>query len=190
MPNLYLASQSLRRAQILRRMNVPFRVVRSAYREKRLGRNRPELVAIRHACGKALQAIVPKGARLIVGADTVVWCRGRIFGKPLSHQAAHQMLFTLSGRVHRVYTGVVLWDRAEKRLRIGAAESRVKIKRLSPKLIKEYLARINPFDKAGSYAIQLGPKIVERIEGSYTNVMGLPRELVRAMLKDWCRETS
>ena len=146
-------------------------------------KGRPDLLALRHAVGKAKNAVVPRHARFVLGADTVVWCKGKLLGKPKSTKGAIAMLSELSGRDHHVYTGVAILDRSRRKMVKSVAKTRVRIKRLTKKAIQSYFKRVSPYDKAGAYAIQIGPRIVEQIDGSYTNVMGLPSELVRRMLK-------
>lgn len=181
---LHLASRSERRKEILREMKMRFRVVPSRYRERPLPGRRPEEIVRIHAKAKALHACVrARAARWVLGADTIVFCRGRMLGKPRSWAEAKRMLAFLSGKVHEVWTGLALWDRKEDRIFEASERTRVHFRRLSPAAIHDYLAQVPHLDKAGAYAIQMGPRIVRRIEGSYSNVVGLPRELLRRMLR-------
>lgn len=180
---VYLASKSPRRRSLLKKMRVRFRVVSSRYREEKLRGVRPKNVALRHAIGKVQGAIVPSCARFILGADTIVCCRGRILGKPGTRKEALRMLGLLSGRVHDVCTGVALLDRREGKIWAEVSKTGVYIERLSRERMLQYIGKVNPFDKAGAYAIQERPKIVSRIRGSYSNVIGLPVEVVGQMLK-------
>ncbi len=93
------------------------------------------------------------------------------------------MLSLLSGRLHHVYTGVAMLDRKAGKVRTAVSKTGVYVERLSRERMLQYVSRVNPFDKAGAYAIQERPKIVSRIRGSYSNVIGLPVEIVRKMLK-------
>lgn len=179
---IYLASKSTRRQQILTNMNIPFRVVSTPYRERFLKNKTPTALAIHHARAKARKAIIPFRARFILAGDTIVWCRNRFLGKPKNRSEALRMIRTLSGRSHAVYTGLVLWDRKSGQMFEGCAKTRVWIKRLSDREVRQYVDTINPFDKAGAYAIQEKPRIVKKIQGSHSNVVGLPRELLRKML--------
>ena len=179
---IYLASTSERRRTILKSMRVPFKVVKSRYRERMIKSLSPEELVMRHCEGKARKAVLPKTARWVLGSDTVVVCGRKILGKPQNLKEAFQMLKKLSGRSHFVYTGVALWDRKDKKLFVAFDRSRVSIKKLSAPKIRDYMTRVPPLDKAGAYAIQMPPRIVKKIEGSYSNVMGLPRELLRRML--------
>jgi len=179
---IYLASQSSRRKQILKRMKIPFIVIPSAYRERKYKTMAPEELVLRHARGKVLKSRYPLKARFILGADTIVWNK-RAYGKPKTYTEAGRMIKSLSGKTHQVYTGLVLWDRRSTKFYQAVAKTDVKFKKLELCNIRKYLSLINPFDKAGSYAIQDGPKIVESICGSYSNVVGLPRKLLRKLIK-------
>jgi len=120
---------------------------------------------------------------VVLGADTVVVAAGRILGKPRDRRDAARMLRLLSGRSHRVLTGLCLLD--GRRARSQLVETRVWFRRLSRAEIDQYVAGGEPLDKAGAYAIQgLACKFVERIEGCYFNVVGLPVSRVYGWLKD------
>ncbi len=93
------------------------------------------------------------------------------------------MLRSIQGRSHWVYTGLVLWNREKGRFKKGCVTTRVWVKKMSPENIRRYMQKVHPLDKAGSYGIQEGPAIVQKIRGSYSNVVGLPVEL----LKEWLR---
>ena len=180
-PVLYLASQSSRRRQILKQLGIRFRVVSSSYHERHVLDCDPCEMTLRHARGKVRRARLPRGARFVLGADTIVWLRKKNLGKPKTEIEAFEMLSFISGKRHIVYTAVVLKDLVKKRELKAVSKTKVWIQNLSDGKKREYLRRIHPFDKAGAYAIQLGPRIVKKIEGSYSNVMGLPREIVKDM---------
>jgi septum formation protein len=139
---------------------------------------------MRNAAGKARAARLPRAARgLVIGADTFLYFRGRILGKPKTLAQARRMLASLSGRSHWVYTGVCLRDLASGRCRLSCAKSRVTFRRAAPETIARYVARIKPLDKAGGYAVQEDHGVlIARIEGSRSNVIGLPLELLRREL--------
>lgn len=181
-PILYLASQSSRRREILTRMGVRFKVIPSTYHEAKLKNCSPEALVLRHALGKAEKAKAPRFARYILGADTIVSYRHHVLGKPKNRAAAKRMLRLLSGKKHEVLTGVVLRDIKTRRVYQDFEVTEVYFKRLSPGQIDAYFNEVNPLDKAGSYAIQEGPKIVRKIKGSYSNVVGLPEELLKNLL--------
>lgn len=183
---LYLASQSDRRREFLKTMKVPFWVVPSAYRERPMKVRQPSDLARRHACGKARRAVVPSTARWILGADTIVVCGKRILGKPAHAAEAEQMLKFLAGKKHEVITAVTLFDRRKKHFVTRVVKTQVWIRRMSLAERRRYLEAVHAMDKAGGYAIQSGPRIVDQIRGSYTNVVGLPCEAVAEMLAKYC----
>lgn len=123
--------------------------------------------------------------RWILGADTLVALDKQLFGKPKDAHECHTMLFHLSGRTHRVITGFCVIDPGGKKVHLEAIMTKVKVKELSEFEIEGYVKTGEPFGKAGAYAIQgIGSFMIERINGSYTNVVGLPVcEAVRALIK-------
>ena len=181
---IYLASQSSRRRELLKDFKVPFKVVSSTYRERWCRKTAPEVLCVRHAVGKARKSILPKAARFILGGDTIVWHHGRGLGKPRSRAEALRMLRGLAGKKHAVYTGLAIWDRKTGCLLTGCAKTDVWMKSVGEAWLQKYVDTIHPFDKAGAYAIQVRDKIVRKIQGSYSNVVGLPKELLRKMLKE------
>lgn len=123
---------------------------------------------------------------LVLGADTLVYLGTQLFGKPRDMEDAYRMLKQLQGRTHEVVTGVCLLRLRGHRQAIFAESTRVTFRPLGAKEIRDYLASINPLDKAGAYAIQEhGDKIVESIVGSYSNVVGLPVERLQTELREW-----
>lgn len=127
----------------------------------------------------------PVAGEIVITADTVVICEGQLLGKPVDRDAARRMLQLLSGRRHDVLTGVCLRSAAERRS--FTAQTAVVFRRLSPSEIAFYLDRYRPYDKAGAYGAQewLGFIGIERIEGCYFNVMGLPLQPLYACLSEW-----
>ena len=182
---LYLASQSPRRRLLLRRLRRPFRVARSDYRETIRPHEPPSVNAMRNAAGKARQAQLPSRPRgIVIGADTFLYFRGRIIGKPRTLAQARRLLRELSGRSHQVYTGICLRDPATGRARASYEKTKVVFKRLTEETITRLFRRAHPLDKAGGYALQAGRgELIARIEGSRTNVVGLPLELLRRELQ-------
>ena len=182
---LYLASRSPRRRLLLRRLRQSFRVVRSAYRETIRAHEPPSVNAMRNAAGKARAAQLPPRAQgIVIGADTFLYFRGRIIGKPRTMSEARRLLRALSGRSHWVYTGICLRDPATGRTHSSYARTRVTFKRLSEEAITRLFRRTHPLDKAGGYALQAGRgELIAWIEGSRTNVVGLPLELLRRELE-------
>jgi septum formation protein len=181
---IILASASPRREDLLRRMGLRFTVVRPAGVEELLGGAAPDVVAMQNAQRKARAVAGRHPDSVVIGADTIVVLDGKLFGKPRDLEDAARMLGQLAGRQHEVVTGVCLLHRALDLELTFAETTRVWMHPLTRPQIAEYLAKINPLDKAGAYAIQEhGAGLVERIEGSYHNVMGLPTERLAATLE-------
>lgn len=123
---------------------------------------------------------------IVLGADTLVFLDGEIMGKPGTVAEAQRMLERLQGQTHQVVTGVSLTHLRRHRERLFAASTDVTFHPLDADRIREYLAAVNPLDKAGAYAIQeRGELIVAAISGSYSNVVGLPLEQLRTELEGW-----
>ena len=179
---LYLASQSSRRQEILDSMRIPFKVVPSHYRERWSRKKSPQELSVRHALGKVRKAVLPARARFVLGGDTIVWHDGHGLGKPKHRAEALRTLRRLAGKKHEVVTGLVLWDRKTGRILSGCSKTDVWMKAFGEDALADYIQKVHPYDKAGAYAIQGRPKIVRKIRGSYSNVVGLPRELLRKML--------
>jgi septum formation protein len=181
---LYLASQSPRRRALLRRLRRPFRVVRTAYREAiRLGETAAQTVR-RNAAGKARRARLPRAAAgIVIGADTVLWFRDQVLGKPKTVRQARALLRAMQGTRHWVYTGVCLMDVRTRRCRLLHERSRVTFRRLPDETLERLLGHMAPLDKAGGYAAQRDSgRLIARIEGSRANVIGLPLERLRREL--------
>jgi septum formation protein len=178
---LVLASQSPRRAEILRLAGIPFAVRTAPIDEAPRSGEDPERYVLRLAEEKALA--VPAGSEdTVLGADTTVIIDGEILGKPADAEDARRMLEALSGRCHQVRTGICL-RRATELIRDSAVTS-VWFVPMTAGEINEYVASGEPMDKAGAYAIQgLASKYIERIEGCYFNVVGLPVALVYRYLR-------
>jgi septum formation protein len=200
-PPLLLASASPRRAELLRAAGIPFDVRPADVDEGGQPGEPPEDYVRRVSEAKA-RAVAPFAAgRSVVSADTVVVVDDEILGKPLDPGAAVRMLARLSGRTHIVFTGVCLgvppaapdggaWDEPDTlsgggwRYLVDVCATTVEFAQLSRREIESYVATGEPLDKAGAYAIQgLASRFVVRIEGSYTNVVGLPVELVVRLCK-------
>ncbi|HJY84013.1 MAG TPA: Maf family protein [Candidatus Binatia bacterium] len=182
-PRLILASASPRRRELLQKIGVAFAVVPSDTREAVQPGELPQEYALRVASEKVLDVARKQPGAWVLGADTIVEIDGEVFGKPRDAADGQRMLHQLSGRAHRVVTAFVLCDgKGQVRAR-QVVTSRVTFKPLSDAQIREYLATGEPFDKAGAYAVQgLGAALVQCVEGSYTNVVGLPMDEVQAAL--------
>jgi septum formation protein len=169
---LILASTSPRRAELLRCAGIAFQTVRPDADERQLAGETPAEYALRTAREKAESLPIRPGT-ILLGADTVVASDGRILGKPSDAAEAKSMLRLLSGKLHEVITGVCLRS-AEKTVCFQVTTA-VLFRELSDAEIAAYVATGDPLDKAGAYAIQNGAAgMVRRIDGSYSNVVGLP----------------
>jgi nucleoside triphosphate pyrophosphatase len=180
---IILASASPRRAELLDSAGIRFQVVPGHIDETPLPDEEPVAHVLRLAAEKAAEVARREEGDFFVGADTIVLCDGEIMGKPRDNADAARMLRKLSGVPHEVITGFAVVDRAGKRSVSRAVITRVFFKQLTAAEIDTYVATGCPLDKAGAYAIQGGAAyMVERIEGSYTNVVGLPLcEVVTAL---------
>lgn len=180
---LILASTSPRRAELLRSAGLPFTVRPPNADEKLHGGETPVEYAVRTAHEKADSLPAPPGT-VILGADTVVAAEGRILGKPSDADDARAMLRLLSGKMHEVITGVCLRS-ADKTICFHVTTA-VLFRDLSDEEISDYVATGEPLDKAGAYAIQnRAAGMVRRIDGSYSNVVGLPLCEVIAALENF-----
>ena len=146
----------------------------------------PEVLALENAKRKWHVIAERKPEDLIVAADTVVWFGGRFFGKPANLDEARVMLSSLVGRTHEVVTGVVIGNLSDRRE--FAEHSLVTFHDLGPQAIEDYLSFINPLDKAGGYAAQDdGGRLIANIQGSLSNVIGLPMERLSEVLREFQR---
>jgi septum formation protein len=171
-PPIVLASISPQRRAILEQLGLPFEVVTPLYSE--VGDD-----PVEHASGKARS--VDAGDRPVLGVDTIVLCNGRVLGKPADAGEAEQMLEALSGTTHEVVSGLCLRTPAWEELHRDV--TRVTFRPLTPRDLANYLAAGEWENRAGSYAIQgIGASLVERIEGDYLNVVGLPAALLVRLL--------
>ena len=176
-----LASASPRRRDLLALLGLAFDVAPTDVDESWRDGEAPEVHAERLAREKALAG--RREGAVTIGADTIVVLGDSVFGKPGDIAEACRMLRELSGRNHRVITGVCLIAGRSDDERSFAVETAVRFRELSDTDIEGYLAAVNVFDKAGAYAIQEGPPLVAAIEGSYSNVVGLPLEQLAEELR-------
>lgn len=185
--NLVLASASPRRHELLRMLGLEFEIlVSTAEEERRELPVSPGEQTMELAAGKAKEIADLRPDALVIAADTIVAAENRIMGKPRDEEDAREMLSFLSGRWHEVYTGVALVKAAENRRLVDCERTRVKFRPLSGEEIKTYIRSGAPMDKAGAYGIQgLGAVLVERIEGCFFNVVGLPLARLTMMLRDF-----
>ncbi len=182
---LILASASPRRQEILTSTGIEFEVIPSEVDEAFLHGESPGEHVVRLARMKALKAAEKHKDRWVLAADTIVVIDGRTLGKPRDRREAEEMLQILSDREHRVITGYYLIQASSRKSREGEIVTRVRFKPLSSREICWYLDTGEPFDKAGGYAIQgKAAFMVKEINGSYTNVVGLPLTEVVEALQD------
>jgi septum formation protein len=173
---LLLASTSPRRREILEQLRIPFDVVAPRYEET-------EEDPVAHALGKARSVLDDADGRPVLGCDTEVVCAGRVYGKPAGPEEAEEMLDSLAGRTHEVVSGLALITSAWEEVRHET--TRVTFRGLTPRDIAWYVASGEWEGRAGGYAIQgRGAALVERIEGDYLNVVGLPVALLVRLLAE------
>lgn len=183
--DIVLASASPRRAELLESAGIRFAVVPGHIDETPFSGEEPVEHVLRLAREKAAEVARRETGRYFIGADTIVVCDGEIMGKPLDDADAGRMLRKLSGRAHQVVTGFAVFDQTAERYITRAISTDVVFKALTDLEITSYVATGCPLDKAGAYAIQGGAAhMVERINGSYTNVVGLPLCEVVAALRE------
>ena len=182
--SLVLASASPRRVQLLRQAGAKFTVVDPGPDRAWPGEAEPRHGVRALALDKARRVAAKKADSIVIGADTVVVARGTRLGKPADAAEAEAMLARLQGRTHEVWTGLAVVRDGEQRT---AAEcTRVLFAKLSTEEIAAYVRSGEPLDKAGAYGIQgLGGIFVKKLEGDYTNVVGLPLARLRALLMEF-----
>ena len=177
-----MASASPRRRALLEQVGLDFVIVHAPVEETLQGPLDAALSAL--ARKKALAAQAQASDGVILAADTVVVCQGRVFGKPENVRQAQQMLRALSGTVHQVKTGVCVLDGVSGRSLCTVETTDVTFEALSETQIAQYIQSGEPMDKAGAYAIQgLGAQFVRKINGCYYNVVGLPVAATLGLLR-------
>ncbi len=182
---IILASKSPRRKDLLSRAGVEYKAITSDAEETRIDGESPREQAERLASLKANDVAKIHGLDLpVLGSDTIVVLDGKTLGKPIDRADGARMLKELAGRWHTVITGVSLID-TNGTEKIISVQSEVSFRNLSDYEIESYLDTGEPFDRAGSYAIQgIGAFIIDSLKGSYTNVIGLPLKETLEMLKE------
>jgi len=184
MGKIILASSSPRRADILKQHNLNFEIIPSPYQEDHSVTDFSYSFVEKLAYNKA-KAVVPilKEPAKIIGADTVVVLDGKILGKPKDYNDAFDMLKKLSGRKHKVVTGIAVIDTANNIEKVVSVTSVVEFEQLSDDMINFYLNKFKPFDKAGSYGIQEMPDgYIKGFEGSFENIVGLCSKTVLQLI--------
>ncbi|MCB2182886.1 MAG: septum formation inhibitor Maf [Desulfobulbaceae bacterium] len=181
---LVLASASPRRQRFLKELGLKFDVQVSSVDEELLPGESPKNYVLRLAIEKGQGVMLQRPEAFVLAADTVVVLEGQILGKPSGCDDAVNMLLMLSGRWHEVWTGFCICCRSEKMRIVKAVRTKVLFRSLNRALCEAYALTGEPLDKAGSYGLQgRGGFLVDRIEGSYSNVIGLPvAEVVAELL--------
>jgi septum formation protein len=183
---IVLASGSPRRKQLLEMLRIPFRVIPPDVDEHVLAGEQADAYVTRLSRVKAQAVVALAPGEVILAADTTVALRGRIFEKPTSPQNAVEMLEQLQGQTHKVLTAVAVAENG--RLEQALDVTRVTFRRADRATLEEYVATGEPLDKAGAYAIQgLGAPLIERVEGDFFGVMGLPLRLALDLLAKFGR---
>ena len=186
---LVLASASPRRQELLHSAGIPFEVQPAHIAEDPLPGEAAKECAERLARDKALAVARQRPHDCVLGADTVVVVDGQLLGKPSDAEDAARMLLLLSGREHQVITGVCLAVNGQSM--VNSETTVVTVNELTDEDISDYVASGEPMDKAGAYAIQgIASRWIPRIEGDYSNVVGLPVALVFRMLREHASEIS
>ncbi len=181
---LYLASASPRRNMLLKKFGIDFQ--RIIPKEEEISKEgiKPKEFARRNAIIKMKSVLDEVDEGIIITADTIVVKNNEILEKPLDNRDASRMLEMLSGTNHFVFTAVVVFEKITKRMEVEIEKTKVFMRRLSKREIQEYIDSGEPLDAAGAYKIQeLGGKFIERIDGCYYNVVGLPIVTLIKMLR-------
>ncbi|MDO8589468.1 MAG: Maf family protein [Armatimonadota bacterium] len=183
-----LASASPRRRELLELIYPTFEIVPSDFDEDNVSTELPPAeYVVRAAAQKARAVAEGQKDAIVIGADTIVVVDGRILGKPTDVQDARRMLRLLAGRTHQVYTGVcvISVQKGKPSEAEGVERTGVTVRALTDELIERYIGTGEPMDKAGAYAIQgKGAVLIQRVDGCYFNVVGLPVYLLSTLLED------
>ena len=181
--HLVLASSSERRRRLMGQAGYDFEVIAPALREDHLRSNDARVLAESLAYAKARQVADGLEQNVVIGADTVVSLAGEVMGKPENETQAREILRRLSGTTHQVITGLCLVNARRGERLMGAEVTRVTMKEMSEEDFESYIRSGEGIGKAGAYAIQeTGDRFVQSIEGSFTNVVGLPMKLLADFL--------
>ena len=186
MKKIILASASPRRKELLEKISLKFEVDASDCKEEIDSELEPDEFVRQISIKKAKSVAVRHKNAIIIAADTIGVIGNKILGKPHTENEARKMLNEISGKSHSVITGFTVLDTATNKIMSRTVNTKVYIKKLTKQEIDAYVQTGEPLDKAGAYAIQgLGAVIVEKIEGDYYNVMGLPLNALTEALKEF-----
>ena len=175
MKEIILASSSKRREDIFNRYNFDFEIIKPDIEEIVREEDSPQQLVMSLSFRKAYSVAKSHPQAIVIGADTVVVYKGEILSKPKDSEDAFRMLSMLSGKTHEVITGVSIINLESNNKVVDFEKTQVKFRELDKKTIDTYIATGEPFDKAGSYGIQaIGALLVEKIDGCYLNVVGMP----------------
>lgn len=186
MAKFVLASASPRRREILDIFKLDYDVIKSDADESTVDKNiEPSLYVQELALLKGADVAKNLKNKIVISADTIVYYDGEVLGKPADEEDAFRMLSKLSGQTHTVYTGVCVMNTDTMLTVCETGATKVKFKKLSDEKIRAYIKTGEPMDKAGAYAVQgLGATLIEKIDGDYFNVVGLPLEITAHILED------
>lgn len=191
---IILASQSPRRHELIKKLNVKFEVVNPTFDEKLDSDNYSDNTILSLSLNKALSVFELKKSStdnffnncLIISADTVVVNENKIYGKPKDKTAAKEMLRSLSGKTHFVVTAISVVDSDTKKSVSKLTKTYVTFQNLSDELIQKYVEEKNPLDKAGAYGIQeMGKEFIKEVNGDMENVIGLPTNTLKEILEEF-----
>lgn len=186
MKRIILASTSPRRREILTNVGIPYEIITSDYEEDMTQDLTPIKLAEVLAAGKAESVAKDITDGIVIGADTFVVWDGHKIGKPKSEDEARSMLRSLSGTEHAVITGLCMIDTSNGNRHLSTTEIKIKFREITDEEIEWYIKTGEPMDKAGAYALQGKASIfIERIEGDYWALVGLPICTVSQVLKEW-----
>jgi septum formation protein len=181
---IVLASASPRRARLLKKIFGHFTIRASGVDESGIRAVSPEEYALKAALAKASAVAARSRNALVIGADTIVVLGKKVLGKPKDKKEAVAMLKRLSGKTHRVITGLAVIDSKTKKIAAGFEETGVKMKKIKTGELLDYVESGAPLDKAGGYGIQeIESLFIDRIEGDYDNVVGLPVIRLKRLLR-------
>lgn len=173
---IYLASKSPRRKKLLKQLNLDFKTIQIDFDENVIDGENPSALVRRLSIEKLKKSLKKIRQGIVITADTVVVLNKKIIGKPSSKSDAKKILKHLSGKTHFVYTGFSVFNSYNKKLITRAVKTSVKFRKLTNREIYDYIETGSPMDKAGAYGIQddFGAVFIEKINGCYYNVVGLP----------------
>ena len=181
---IILASTSSRRQKLLNTLGLSFIVKKIAVNEKIEGAVNPQKAILKNAEKKVAAAAKGESEGLVLGADTMILLGKEAIGKPKDFAEALKTLAKLSGKTHKVITGLVVFDIFSRQLEKRVVISDVSFLKIPPQTLKDYIVKFKPYDKAGAYAIQEDVLFwVKEIKGSITNILGLPLEMLVSVLQ-------